>query len=133
MDDTTFFKRLQVTIIVAVCLIVLVLFVQDQLRPQPGTSFYFLTRETLRDRIGTNRFFNISGPSELRLERIDDRSTNVYGWAITTNTDGLTTTQWFKLAITLNESARPVAKSLRISATDSFSTNASDSPRPSPK
>ncbi len=94
-------------------------------QPVPAPTFYFMAKgEAAQATLGLGEFVR---PDDLRLERVDDKKTNVWGWYSVTNHSGNSKTQWFKCVVATRASGKPYVESMR-----NFDENPQASAKPIP-
>ncbi|HUS11701.1 MAG TPA: hypothetical protein VMZ30_14640 [Pyrinomonadaceae bacterium] len=99
MREKSFQQRIE-SITICVLLAVTVISLAAYLRrPAPGTTFYYTAKEAVTARVDSRKVAQFVSPVDLRLEKIDDRTTNVYGWLVYSNAAHDVSTQWFRCTV----------------------------------
>lgn len=112
MSDEKIIQYAQVMVVSAIFGAVIILQIRHFMEPKAPPSYYFLVKDRMLDNpdAGVDYF---SGPNQLRFERVDAASTNVYGWLTFTNRPGITVTQWFRCLVGPNRLGRPSVREVK--------------------
>jgi hypothetical protein len=127
MDREKFYRTVQSSVMAAV--LVLVIYGSARsFQNRPAVSHYLAAREAIRARGQIPGISRFAGPSEIRTERINDSSTNIWGWVMSTNR-GQVRTQWFRCVIQNGKFNTPYISDIEVFRSDPSSSNSVSSLR----
>ena len=113
-----FQNRLEIALAVVIGATALFVQVRYWMADEWTPTYYFLARDAVRERIRPAKLAEFTAPGALHIQRVDDRSTNVWGWLTSTNSSGIMTTQWFKCFV-----VQPKSRPHKVIAVELFNEN----------
>jgi hypothetical protein len=82
-------------VLTLIVLLALLLLFKPATVTEPPPGYYYLLKSELSNHVKPWQIARFP-PAQMRIERVDDFCTNVWGWVGLTNSTGISSTQWFR-------------------------------------